>query len=110
MVNWVASLLVTTAGTSEITGQAPGSSTQPITLTRQELSRRSIIYLTMAGDQAYHSYYTIRAIQAYTEVLDLFSDSNAAPLTISRMPQKLGDAFSQRPNSDHACPDYHSPL
>src|SRR5258708_28862837 len=102
MVNWVASLLVTTAGASEITGQAPGSSTQPITLTRQELSRRSIIYLTMAGDQAYHSYYTIRAIQAYTQGLDLLSYSNAPPLPISRMDQKLGDAYTQRANADEA--------
>src|SRR2546430_12726961 len=49
-----ASLLINTASTSEISGQAPGSPTEPIRLTRQELCRRSIIYLTMAGDQAYH--------------------------------------------------------
>src|SRR5712692_5425070 len=110
LANWSASLLVTTAGTSEITGQAPGSSTQPITLTRQELSRRSIIYLTMAGDQAYHSYYTIRAIQAYTEVLDLLSESNAAPLTIARMHQKLGDAYTQRANADEAWREYSHAL
>ena len=110
LANWSASLLVTTAGASEITGQAPGSSTQPITLTRQELSRRSIIYLTMAGDQAYHSYYTIRAIQAYTEVLDLLSDSNAAPLTIARMHQKLGDAYTQRANADEAWREYSHAL
>ncbi len=110
LANWSASLLVNTTSTSEMAGSAQGSSTEPLNLTRQELTRRSITYLTMAGDQAYHSYYTIRAIQAYTEALELLHDSNAAPLTIARMHEKLGDAFAQRANADEAWHEYSHAL
>jgi len=110
LANWSASLLVNTASTSEMAGSAQGSSTEPLNLTRQELTRRSITYLTMAGDQAYHSYYTIRAIQAYTEALELLYDSNAAPLTIATMHEKLGDAFAQRANADEAWHEYSHAL
>ncbi len=110
LATWSASLLINTASTSEISGQAPGSPTEPIRLTRQELCRRSIIYLTMAGDQAYHSYYTIRAIQAYTEALDLLRDSDAAPVTIAKMHEKLGDAYMQRAMADEAWHQYSHAL
>jgi predicted ATPase/class 3 adenylate cyclase len=110
LATWSASLLVNTASTSEISGDTAGSSTQSIRLTRQELSRRSITYLTMAGDQAYHSYYTIRAIQAYTEALDLLLEIEAAPLTVARMHVKLGDAYAQRANADEARHEYSDAL
>ena len=106
LATWSASLLANTASTSEISSVAPSSSTLPASLTRQELSRRSITYLTMAGGQAYRSYYTIRAIQAYTEALDLLLDSDATPLTIARMHNKLGDAYTQRANADEAWHEY----
>src|SRR5260370_7890370 len=64
----------------------------------------------MGGDQAYHSYYTIRAIQAYTEALDLLPDTDAAPLTIAKMHEKLGDAFAQRANADEAWREYSQAL
>jgi class 3 adenylate cyclase len=87
-----------------------GQDTASLLLTRQELMRRTITYQTIAGDQAYHSYYTIRAIQAYTETLDLLYESNAAPLTIARMHQKLGDAYTQRANADEAWHEYKHAL
>jgi len=62
------------------------------------------------GDQAYHSYYTIRAIQAYTEALDLLHDSDAAPFAIARMHEKLGDAYAQRANADEAWHQYSHAL
>ena len=110
LATWSASLLANTASTSEISSDASSSSRLPASLTRQELSRRSITYLTMAGDQAYRSYYTIRAIQAYTEALDLLHDSYAAPLTIAKMHEKLGDAYTQRANADEAWHEYSHAL
>ncbi|HET8910649.1 MAG TPA: adenylate/guanylate cyclase domain-containing protein, partial [Ktedonobacteraceae bacterium] len=75
-------------------------------LTRPELRRRAIHYLTRAGDLALHSYYTIRAIQAYGEALDLLSNSSPDPLTLSRMHKKLGNAYAQRANADEAWQEY----
>lgn len=80
--------------------------TAALSLTRRELTQRSITYQAMAGDQAYHSYYTIRAIQAYSEALDLLYESDASSLTIARMHQKLGDAYTQRANADEAWHEY----
>ena len=79
-------------------------------LTRPELRRRAIIYITMAGDQAYHSYFTIRAIQAYSEALELLVDSNADPLTLAHMHENLGDAYAQRANLDEAWQEYRYAL
>jgi predicted ATPase/class 3 adenylate cyclase len=110
LATWSASLLASTVSTSEISGETAGSSTAPIRLTRQELSQRSITYLTMAGDQAYHSYYTIRAIHAYTEALDLLIGSDADAYTIARMHEKLGDAYTQRANADEAWHEYSHAL
>jgi len=75
-------------------------------LTRPELILRTITYVTKAGDQAYHSYYTIRAIQAYIEALDLLIENDAQPTTIAHMHQKLGDAYAQRTNADEAWHEY----
>jgi len=75
-------------------------------LTRAELVARTIRYLTLAGDNAYHSYYTIRAIQAYTEALDLLLANEADPLTVANMHQKLGHAYIQRSNADDAWREY----
>ncbi len=110
LATWSASLLINTAGASELSGQTFGSPTEPIHLTREELSQRSITYLTMAGNQAYRSYYTIRAIQAYTEAIDLLRDSDATPFTIARMHEKLGDAYMQRANADEAWHEYSHAL
>src|SRR6266581_6935663 len=82
----------------------------PTRITRQELIRRTITYLTMAGDQAFRGYYTIRAIQAYTEALDLLIENDADNLTIARMHQKLGDAYAQRANADEAWHEYSHAL
>jgi predicted ATPase/class 3 adenylate cyclase len=110
LTTWSASLLINNVTSSEISSQAFGSPTEPMQLTRQELCRRSIIYLTMAGDQAFHSYYTIRAIQAYTEALDLLLESDASQLAIARMHEKLGDAYVQRANADEAWHEYTNAL
>jgi predicted ATPase/class 3 adenylate cyclase len=110
LANWSATVLINSASTSESGSQVPGSPTEPIRLTRQELCQRAIIYLTMAGDQAYHSYYTIRAIQAYIEALDLLRDSDATPFTIATMHIKLGDAYTQRANADEALHEYSHAL
>ena len=110
LATWSASMLINNVTSSEISSQASGSPTEPLHLTRQELCRRSIIYLTMAGDQAYHSYYTIRAIQAYTEALDLLRNSDATQFTIARMHEKLGDAYTQRANADEALHEYSHAL
>lgn len=78
----------------------------PIQLTRSQLRERAISYLTMAGDQALYSYYTIRAIGAYSEALDLLIDSEADGLTLANMHEKLGDAYAQRANADEAWKEY----
>jgi predicted ATPase/class 3 adenylate cyclase len=75
-------------------------------MTRPQLVDRTIHYLALAGDQAYHSYYTIRAIQAYIEALDLLQENAADTLTIARMHQKLGCAYIQRANADEAWREY----
>lgn len=94
----------------EVGGNKEGQDTAELLLTRQELISRTIAYQTMAGDQAYGSYYTIRAIQAYSEALDLLYESKAAPLTIAQMHQKLGDAYMQRANADEAWHQYKQAL
>ena len=95
--------------TLEIPSQA-GSLGDFLQLSRAELRSRAIRYLTMAGDQALHSYYTIRAIQAYSEALDLLTDSNAGAVALSQMHEKLGDAYAQRANLDEAWQEYRRAL
>ncbi|HJT57688.1 MAG TPA: AAA family ATPase, partial [Ktedonobacteraceae bacterium] len=106
LANWSASMLVTSVNASEISNNEVQEAKAPIRLTRQELSRRSIFYLAMAGDHAFHSYYTIRAIQAYAEALDLMIAIDADKLAIAKMHQKLGDAYAQRANADEAWHEY----
>jgi predicted ATPase/class 3 adenylate cyclase len=110
LATWSATVFINSASASELGNQVPGSPTEPIRLTRQELCQRAIVYLTMAGDHAYHSYYTIRAIQAYTEALDLLRDSDATPFTIATMHIKLGNAYTQRANADEALHEYRHAL
>src|SRR5712692_9753057 len=88
----------------------PEPTLPPARLTRPELRRRAFTYITMAGDQALHSYLTIRAIQAYSEALDLLIDSNAGPLTLAEMHEKLGHAYTQRGNLDDAWQEYRRAL
>jgi predicted ATPase/class 3 adenylate cyclase len=107
---WSATILVNSTSSSELRSPVSGSPTEPIRLTRQELSERAIHFQTIAGDQAYHSYYTIRAIQAYTEALDLLRDSDAPAFTIAKMHMKLGDAYWQRANADEALREYSHAL
>ncbi|MFL5624320.1 MAG: adenylate/guanylate cyclase domain-containing protein [Ktedonobacteraceae bacterium] len=90
--------------------ESPETAAAPIRLTRAELRRRAIIYVTMAGDQALRSYFTIRAIQAYSEALELLIDSNADVLTLACMHEKLGHAYSQRGNTDDAWQEYRRAL
>jgi predicted ATPase/class 3 adenylate cyclase len=71
-------------------------------LTRSELVERTIHYLTLAGDRAYRSYYTLRSIQAYTEALNLLQENEANALAIAKMHQKIGHAYSQRFNAREA--------
>jgi predicted ATPase/class 3 adenylate cyclase len=99
---WSASLLVRTTGD----GENEDVAIYPVPLSRPELIRRTIEYVTKAGDRAYHSYYTIRAIQAYTEALDLLIENDAEPMTLAQMHQKLGDAYAQRTNADEAWHEY----
>jgi tetratricopeptide (TPR) repeat protein len=106
LANWSVSMLASSANSTEINHEAQEETKVPVRLTRQELSRRSIFYLTMAGDHALHSYYTIRAIQAYAEALDLLIASDADKLAIAKMRQKLGDAYAQRANADEAWHEY----
>ncbi len=87
-------------------GENEDATVYPLLLTRSELILRTVKYVTIAGNQAYHSYYTIRAIQAYIEALDLLIDNDAQPTTIAQMHQKLGDAYAQRTNADEAWHEY----
>ncbi|GAC1356248.1 MAG: hypothetical protein NVS4B11_31300 [Ktedonobacteraceae bacterium] len=81
-----------------------------VRLTRPELRRRAIKYLTLAGDQALNSYYTLRALQAYNDALELLLDHNADTLTLVAMYEKLGDAYSQRGTLDEAWQAYRKAL
>ncbi len=103
LVSWSAPFLSST-------GDVPGPAVTPVRLTRVELRSRTITYLTMAGDQAFHSYHTIRAIQAYSEALDLLTASEADKLTLAEMHRKLGDAYTQRANFDEAWQEYRQAL
>ncbi len=103
LVNRSPSLLPTTVASGD-------SPTSPVRLTRSELRSRTITYLTLAGDHALQSYYTIRAIQAYNEALELLVASEADSLTLARMHEKLGDAYYQRMDIDKALQEYRRAL
>ncbi|HEU5228649.1 MAG TPA: adenylate/guanylate cyclase domain-containing protein [Ktedonobacteraceae bacterium] len=89
---------------------APDSTEPPIRLTRPELRRYAIHYLILAGDQALHSYYTVRAIQAYNDALEMLADHDAEPQILYSMHEKLGDAYSQRGSLDDAWQEYRAAL
>ncbi|GHO43753.1 ATP-binding protein [Ktedonospora formicarum] len=80
------------------------------TLNRSELRKRAITYLTQAGDQALHSYYTLRALQAYNDAFELLLEGEIEPLEMVHMRTKLGDAHWQRGNADEAWQEYRKAL
>ncbi len=86
------------------------SETTTVRLTRPEIRRRAIKYLTIAGDQALNSYYTLRALQAYNDALELLQDSEADVPTLVSMYEKLGDAYSQRGAQEDAWQAYRKAL
>src|SRR5262249_18731799 len=51
-----------------------------------------------------------RAIQAYSEALDLLNTSEADKPTLAKMHRKLGDAYTQRANFDEAWQEYRQGL
>jgi class 3 adenylate cyclase/tetratricopeptide (TPR) repeat protein len=81
----------------------------PMRITRSELRKRAITYLVMAGDQALHSYYTIRALQAYNDAFEIMSE-NADPLEKIKMHERLGDAHWQRGNRHEAWQEFRRAL
>ncbi len=81
-----------------------------VRLTRPELRYRAIKYLTLAGDQALNCYYTLRALQAYNDALELLLDHDADVPTLVAMHEKLGDAYSQRGTMDEAYQAYSKAL
>ncbi len=108
LANWsnVRTISFSSSGTEQ---EARGAG-QLVHLTRSELVDRAIRYLTLAGDQAYHSYYTIRAIQAYTEALELMQGHTIGGLVVADMHKKLGHAYIQRASADEAWKEYLSAL
>ncbi len=82
----------------------------PLHLTRPELRRRAIKYLTLAGDQALNTYYTIRALQAYGDAFDLLTDNEADLPDLIALHERLGDAHFQRGNEDEAWQEYRKSL
>lgn len=105
-LSWSAGLSVTALETHNTNDPAAPS----IRLTRPELRRRAITYLVMAGDEALNSYYTIRALQAYNDAVELLSDHEIEPLQQVEMHEKLGDAHSQRGTLDEAWQEYRKAL
>jgi class 3 adenylate cyclase len=79
-------------------------------LARAELRRRAITYLTLAGDQALHSYYTLRALQAYSDAFELLSAGEAEPGALIHMHERLGDAYFQRGDRKEAWQAYRKAL
>ena len=77
-----------------------------VVLTRAELRRRTIHYLSHAGDQALDSYYTLRALQAYNDAYELMQDYEADKTVLSAIHEKLGDAYLQRGNIDESWKEY----
>lgn len=112
LANWSTTLQVHTVHPEEntINREEEDSSSNLICLTHPELVDRTIHYLTLAGDRAYDSYLTIRAIQAYVEALNLLRANEADALTTARMHQKLGHAYTQRANADAAWHEYTQAL
>jgi len=83
---------------------------ETVRLTRPELRHRAIKYLKLAGDQALNTYYTLRALQAYNDALELLLDQDADVPALVSMQEKLGDAYSQRNIMDDAWQAYRKAL
>lgn len=86
------------------------NSAETMRLNRAELRQRAVTYLFMAGDQALHSYYTIRALQAYHDASELLTDEETDPATRIKIHEKLGAAYTQRGNMDAAWQEYRKAL
>ena len=108
LANWSATLHVHTIDPreSDLGREEAGSASRLISLTRPELVERTMRYLTLAGDKAYRCYYTIRAIQAYSEVLSLLREHEVGAQIVAAMHLKLGDAYLQRSNAAEAWQEY----
>ncbi len=108
LLTWSAAVV-----TVEVNSRQTVSSTEKpatVRLTRSELRSRAIEYLTLAGDQAFDSYYTLRALQAYNDALELLVDHDADVPMLVNMYEKLGDAYSQRGAMDEAWQAYRKAL
>jgi predicted ATPase/class 3 adenylate cyclase len=88
----------------------PENAAESFQLTRPELRQRAIAHLLMAGDQALHSYYTIRALQAYHDAAELLTDEATDQATRIKMHERLGAAYAQRGNLDAAWQEYRKAL
>ncbi len=86
------------------------SSPEALRLNRVDLRRRAILYLTKAGDQALHSYYTLRALQAYRDAIELLEETAGDQAERITMYEKLGAAYMQRGNLDEAWQEYRKAL
>lgn len=82
--------------------QQPHSTTPTTRLTRNELRQQAVKFLTLTGDQALNCYYSLQALHAYTDAIDLLDDNHADALTHSKMLTKIGEAHAQRGNLDSA--------
>ena len=87
-----------------------GTDGHPLQLSRADLRDRTIRYLSLAGDQALHNYYTLRALRAYSDAYDLLLDAHADPYKRSQMLEKLANVYVQRGNMDEAWQQYRSAL
>ncbi len=108
LITWSATM--TTVNVSSIQETSNGEEVASVQLTRPELRKRAIKYLTLAGDQALNSYYTLRAIQAYNDALELLLDEHSDVPTLVAMYEKLGDAYSQRSAMNEAWQAYRRGL
>ncbi len=108
LITWSATM--TAVDVNSIQETPDGEKVSSVQLTRSELRRRAIKYLTLAGDQALNSYYTLRALQAYNDALELLLDEHSDAPTLVAMHEKLGDAYSQRGAMDEAWQTYRRAL
>lgn len=108
LLNWSATLYIHTLNpsTSSNGHATEANASQLVRLTQPALVERTIHYLTLAADKAYHSYYTIRAIQAYTKAIELLQEYHTESQMLALMHFKLGCAYTQRANADDAWREY----
>lgn len=104
LINWSATFSIHALSPSA--SALDGKPNSVVRLTQAELVEHTIHYLTLAADKAYDSYYSIRAIQAYTEVLELLQEYQADTHILALMHFKLGCAYAQRANADEAWREY----